>query len=70
MVAPRARRGQTAGAGCVSRTQADLDIELISGLFVGSVLVRTVMRPDATLDEDLVEHIVDTVLEGLRPGGA
>lgn len=56
------RRGRENG-----ELRADLDIELISDLFVGPMLVRTVMRPDATLDEDLAEHIVDTVLEGLRP---
>jgi hypothetical protein len=31
------------------------------------MLVRTVMRPEAPLPENLAETIVDTVLEGLRP---
>ncbi|MPY45745.1 TetR/AcrR family transcriptional regulator [Streptomyces phyllanthi] len=59
------RRGQENG-----ELRADVDIELVSDLFTGPILVRTVMRPDATLDDDLPERIVDTVLEGLRPGAA
>jgi hypothetical protein len=31
------------------------------------MLVRTVLRPDGDLPEDLAERIVDAVLEGLRP---
>ncbi|WP_322621070.1 TetR/AcrR family transcriptional regulator [Streptomyces acidicola] len=58
------RRGRENG-----ELRADLDIELVSDLFVGPMLVRTVMRPDAALDEELAEHIVDTVLAGLRPDG-
>ncbi|GGO44931.1 TetR/AcrR family transcriptional regulator [Streptomyces lasiicapitis] len=45
----------------------DVDIVLANELFVGPMLVRTVLRPDAPLDEDLAERIVDTVLQGLRP---
>ncbi|MFD9908155.1 TetR/AcrR family transcriptional regulator [Streptomyces sp. NPDC059063] len=45
----------------------DVDIVLANELFVGPMLLRTVLRPDAPLDEDLAERIVDTVLEGLRP---
>lgn len=48
----------------------DIDIELVSDLFVGPMLVRTVMRPDASLDEGLAERIVDTLLQGLRPAAA
>lgn len=44
-----------------------MDIEVINDLFVGPMLVRAVMRPDAELPEDLAEQIVDTVLAGLRP---
>lgn len=47
--------------------RADVDIELIGDLFVGPMLVRTVMRPGGALDEGLAERVVDTVLEGLRP---
>ncbi|MER5209035.1 TetR/AcrR family transcriptional regulator [Streptomyces sp. NPDC002838] len=47
--------------------RTDLDIDVITDMFVGPMLVRTVMRPDADLPEGLSEQIVDTVLEGLRP---
>lgn len=56
------RRGQRDG-----ELRDDVDIEVINDLFVGPMLVRAVMRPDAELPEDLAERIVDTVLEGLRP---
>lgn len=49
--------------------RADVDIETANDLLVGPMLLRTVMRPDAPLDEDLAARIVDTVLEGLRPPG-
>ncbi|GGW39820.1 TetR family transcriptional regulator [Streptomyces lucensis JCM 4490] len=45
----------------------DVDLELANDMFVGPMLVRAVMRPDADLPEHLPEHIVDTVLQGLRP---
>lgn len=45
----------------------DVDLDLANDLFVGAMLVRTVMRPEGDLPEDLAEQIVDTVLEGLRP---
>ncbi|MEU6588579.1 TetR/AcrR family transcriptional regulator [Streptomyces sp. NPDC046881] len=47
--------------------RADVDLELANDMFVGPMLVRSVMRPDADLPEGLAEQIVDTVLEGLRP---
>ncbi|MET8945053.1 TetR/AcrR family transcriptional regulator [Streptomyces sp. NPDC004542] len=56
------RRGQLNG-----ELRADVDLELANDLFVGPMLTRTVMRPDADLPEGLAEEIVDTVLEGLRP---
>ncbi|MEV3972641.1 TetR/AcrR family transcriptional regulator [Streptomyces sp. NPDC050698] len=69
VVAPRRRlglevlsRGQRNG-----ELRADLDLELLNDLFVGPMLVRAVLRPDADLPEDLAEQIVDTLLEGLRP---
>ncbi|MEU4995108.1 TetR/AcrR family transcriptional regulator [Streptomyces sp. NPDC021622] len=49
--------------------RADVDIMLANDLFVGPMLVRTVMRSDAPLDEDLAERMVDAVLDGLRPTG-
>lgn len=48
---------------------ADVDIVLANDLFVGPMLVRTVLRSDAPLEEDLAERIVDAVLAGLRPPG-
>jgi AcrR family transcriptional regulator len=45
----------------------DVDLELANDMFVGPMLVRTLMRPDADLPDGLAEQIVDTVLEGLRP---
>ncbi|EPH43481.1 putative HTH-type transcriptional regulator YdeS [Streptomyces aurantiacus JA 4570] len=56
------RRGAANG-----ELREDVDIVLANELFVGPMLVRTVLRPDAPLDEDLAERIVDTVLQGLRP---
>lgn len=56
------RRGQEDG-----ELRSDVDVELIGDLFSGPMLVRTVMRPDAELPENLAENIVDAVLEGLRP---
>ncbi|WP_367041262.1 TetR/AcrR family transcriptional regulator [Streptomyces sp. Je 1-332] len=47
----------------------DVDIVLANDLFVGPMLVRTVLRSDAPLDEGLAERIVDSVLAGLRPTG-
>ncbi|MFF2362668.1 TetR/AcrR family transcriptional regulator [Streptomyces sp. NPDC058122] len=56
------RRGQENG-----ELRDDVDIELLNDMFVGPMLVRSVMRPDTELPEDLAERIVDTLLEGLRP---
>ncbi|MFF2993801.1 TetR/AcrR family transcriptional regulator [Streptomyces sp. NPDC057950] len=58
------RRGQRDG-----ELRDDVDIEVINDLFVGPMLVRAVMRPEAELPEDLAEQIVDAVLTGLRPPG-
>ncbi|WP_405653767.1 TetR/AcrR family transcriptional regulator [Streptomyces sp. RK9] len=56
------RRGVETG-----ELRADVDIVLANELFVGPMLVRSVLRPDDPLDEDLPVRIVDLVLEGLRP---
>jgi AcrR family transcriptional regulator len=56
------RRGQENG-----ELRDDVDIELLNDMFVGPMLVRSVMRPDTELPEGLAEQIVDTLLEGLRP---
>ncbi|KUN05468.1 TetR family transcriptional regulator [Streptomyces yokosukanensis] len=45
----------------------DVDLDLANDMFVGPMLVRSIMRPDGDLPEGLAEQIVDTVLEGLRP---
>ncbi|MCX3059617.1 TetR/AcrR family transcriptional regulator [Streptomyces beihaiensis] len=42
------------------------DVELAADLFTGPMLLRSVMRPDGPLAEDLAERIVDGVLTGLR----
>ncbi|MFF5492776.1 TetR/AcrR family transcriptional regulator [Streptomyces aquilus] len=69
VVAPRRRvgldvlrRGRDNG-----ELRADLDLEFVNDLFVGPMLVRAMMRPDADLPEGLSEQIVDAVLAGLRP---
>ncbi|WP_455357421.1 TetR/AcrR family transcriptional regulator [Streptomyces sp. SYSU K217416] len=56
------RRGVARG-----EVRADLDFDLVGDLVVGPMLVRTVLRPDGPLDDDLAERIVDAVLAGLRP---
>ncbi|MDG5804237.1 TetR/AcrR family transcriptional regulator [Streptomyces ossamyceticus] len=56
------RRGQGNG-----ELRADVDIDVIGDLVFGPMLVRTIMRPDSPLPEDLAEVMVDTVLAGLRP---
>ncbi|MEV7283632.1 TetR/AcrR family transcriptional regulator [Streptomyces sp. NPDC093252] len=56
------RRGQRDG-----ELRTDLDLELLSDLFMGPMLVRAVMRPDGELPDLLAEEIVDTLLTGLRP---
>ncbi|MFJ3497242.1 TetR/AcrR family transcriptional regulator [Streptomyces sp. NPDC086091] len=56
------RRGQLNG-----ELRADVDIELLNDVFVGPMLVRAMLRPDAELPEGLAEQIVDTLLDGLRP---
>ncbi|AZS87660.1 TetR/AcrR family transcriptional regulator [Streptomyces griseoviridis] len=56
------RRGQATG-----ELRSDVDIDVLSDCFVGPMLLRTVMRPDAELPEGLSEQIVDTLLSGLRP---
>lgn len=56
------RRGQRNG-----EVRTDIDVSLMSDLFVGPMLLRAVLRPEADLPEGLAEQIVDTLLEGLRP---
>ncbi|MFF1375616.1 TetR/AcrR family transcriptional regulator [Streptomyces sp. NPDC058308] len=68
VVAPRRRRildvlRQGVADG---ELRADVDVETANDLFVGPMLLRTILRPGAPLDENLAERIVDTVLGGLR----
>ncbi|MFF5160074.1 TetR/AcrR family transcriptional regulator [Streptomyces sp. NPDC000348] len=58
------RRGRENG-----ELRADVDLEILHDIVVGPLLVRTVLRPDADLPDDLAERVVDTLLEGLRPPG-
>lgn len=46
----------------------DIDPELLGDLFIGPMLSRSMLRPDATLPEGLSELIVDSVLQGVRAG--
>ncbi|MFD4527106.1 TetR/AcrR family transcriptional regulator [Streptomyces sp. NPDC058470] len=54
------RRGQRNG-----ELREDIDIELLNDMFVGPMLVRAILRPDAELPENLAERIVDALLAGL-----
>ncbi|MGH4027879.1 TetR/AcrR family transcriptional regulator [Actinomycetota bacterium Odt1-20B] len=56
------RRGAANG-----ELRADVDVEMAADLFTGPMLLRTVMRHDAPLDEGLAERMVDCVLDGLGP---
>jgi hypothetical protein len=48
---------------------AGTDIELAGDLITGPMLVRSIMRADMPLADDLAERIVDLALAGLRPRG-
>lgn len=56
------RRGIESG-----EIRSDIGIELLGDLFVGPMLVRTVLRPEGTPEEGGAERIVDAVLQGVRP---
>lgn len=58
------RRGVESG-----EIRSDLDLDLLGDLFVGPMLVRSVLRPDRTPGEGSAERIVDAVLQGVRPPG-
>ncbi|WP_308307506.1 TetR/AcrR family transcriptional regulator [Streptomyces sp. ISL-10] len=49
--------------------RADVDFDLLGDMFVGPMLVRTVLRPECTPGPGSAELIVDTVLRGVRPHG-
>ncbi|MFD3455681.1 TetR/AcrR family transcriptional regulator [Streptomyces sp. NPDC058691] len=44
----------------------DVDLELLGDLFVGPMLSRVMLRPEASLPDGLSEQIVDSVLRGVR----
>ncbi|MFE0644371.1 TetR/AcrR family transcriptional regulator [Streptomyces sp. NPDC058877] len=69
VVEPRRRLGLDAVRRGMERGEIrdDLDAELVSDLFIGPLLLRTVIRPGAPLDPGLAERVVDAVMEGLRP---
>ncbi|WMX47391.1 TetR/AcrR family transcriptional regulator [Streptomyces roseicoloratus] len=71
VIEPRRRLGLDAIRRGMERGElrADLDVELVNDLFVGPLLLRSVIRPGAPLSPGLPEEIVDAVLEGLRPHG-
>ncbi|GHF32981.1 MULTISPECIES: TetR/AcrR family transcriptional regulator C-terminal ligand-binding domain-containing protein [Streptomyces] len=56
------RRGMANG-----EIRSDLDVELLTDLFVSPMLSRAIMHEWKELPEGLAEQIVDTVLEGVRP---
>ncbi|WP_329068880.1 TetR/AcrR family transcriptional regulator [Streptomyces sp. NBC_01429] len=45
----------------------DLGAELINDMMIGPMLMRTLHRPGASLDEDLADQIIRTALQGLAP---
>jgi AcrR family transcriptional regulator len=49
------------------RPELGEDLDLLTDMVVGPVLVRTTLRPDAPLPEHLAERVVDTLLNGMRP---
>lgn len=57
------RRGVASG-----EIRADRDLETLADLFVGPMLARALLHEWKELPEGLPADIVDTVLEGVRPG--
>lgn len=49
------------------RASLGADMDLLLDVVTGPVLARTTMRPDAPLDEELAERVVDMLLTGLAP---
>lgn len=56
------RRGTETG-----EVRRDVDLDLLTDLFAGPMLSRTMLHRWTPLEEGLSERIVDTVLEGVRP---
>ncbi|MFG2221877.1 TetR/AcrR family transcriptional regulator [Streptomyces sp. NPDC048644] len=57
------RRGMAGGD-----IRADRDLDVLADLFIGPMLSRALLDESKALPEGLAEQIVDTVLEGVRPG--
>ncbi|MDX2851574.1 TetR/AcrR family transcriptional regulator [Actinacidiphila glaucinigra] len=69
IAARRAQVGEVLRRGVRSgELRADIDPELLGDLFLGPMLSRSMLRPDAALPEGLSELIVDAVLQGVRAG--
>ncbi|QPP09142.1 TetR/AcrR family transcriptional regulator [Streptomyces bathyalis] len=57
------RRGVASG-----ELRDDIDLGLLGELFTGPMLTRTVLHESKDLPDGLAEQIVDSVLDGVRPG--
>lgn len=57
------RRGVASG-----ELRGDIDLGLLGELFTGPMLTRTVLHESKDLPDGLAEQIVDSVLDGVRPG--
>lgn len=57
------RRGVASG-----ELRDDIDLGLLGELFTGPMLTRTVLHEGKDLPDGLAEQIVDSVLDGVRPG--
>ncbi|MET9874893.1 TetR/AcrR family transcriptional regulator [Actinacidiphila glaucinigra] len=69
IAARRAQVGEVLRRGVrTGELRADIDPELLGDLFLGPMLSRSMLRPDAALPEGLSELIVDAVLQGVRAG--
>ncbi|MFE2545540.1 TetR/AcrR family transcriptional regulator [Actinacidiphila glaucinigra] len=69
IAARRAQVGEVLRRGVrTGELRADTDPELLGDLFLGPMLSRSMLRPDAALPEGLSELIVDAVLQGVRAG--
>ncbi|MFE4825721.1 TetR/AcrR family transcriptional regulator [Streptomyces sp. NPDC056672] len=63
----RATMGVIARGVASGELRDDLDVALLHDMLIGPMLLRTLHRPGAPLDEDLAERIISTALQGLSP---